>query len=64
MVTWLRRSFWSCLVSNVVYRMHLVVELVKQIPCSIKKSFIVKVVKDTLVTSQYDFLAGGNILMI
>jgi probable rRNA maturation factor len=41
--------------------MHLSVELVKHVPCPLKKSFFVKVIRDTLLASQYDFLGGGNI---
>jgi probable rRNA maturation factor len=41
--------------------MPLVVELVKQVPCSLAKSFIVRVVKNTLALSEYDFLMGHNV---
>lgn len=36
--------------------MTLVVEMIKQVPCTLTKSFVVKIVRDTLALSGYDFL--------
>ncbi len=41
--------------------MRLTVEPVKQVPCALRKPFIVKVIQDTLLSSGYDTLGDGNI---
>lgn len=41
--------------------MRLAIEFVKQVPCSVTKSFMAGVVRDTLAHSGYDSLGGGNI---
>lgn len=41
--------------------MHVSVEVTKQVPCELKKSFVTKVVQETLKVSGYDFLAGKRI---
>lgn len=41
--------------------MRLIVEITKQVPCALRKSFVTKVVRETLKVSGYDFLSEKQV---